>query len=81
MREFMEENETVEADLPQVCDMLRTKNAFGNHIGYRPWQRGESSTAVYWCLHTMSTVGPDDQLVHARACCAGRVCFHREAID
>jgi hypothetical protein len=80
MREFMEEEEVV-VELPEVCDMLRTKTAFGNHIGYRPWQKGESATAVYWCLQTMSTVGPDDQFVHAKSCCDGRVCFQHDRID
>jgi fatty-acid desaturase len=76
MREFMEEDEAaVERELPDVCEMLRTKNAFGNHIGYRPWQKGQSSTAVYWCLHTMATVGPDDHLAHPHTCCSGRRCF------
>jgi hypothetical protein len=80
MREFMEDDDDAVAavELPQVCDALRTKNAFGNHIGYRPWQKGESSTAVYWCLNTMSTAGPDDQLVHPRRCCCGRECFHHD---
>jgi hypothetical protein len=80
MREFMDEDEPPEAaDMPVVCEMLRTKNAFGNHVGYRPWQRGESTTAVYWCLHTMGTVGPDDQLVHPHSCCGQRVCFQRDS--
>jgi hypothetical protein len=80
MREFMEEDDQPsDRDLPQVCRMLRTKNAFGNHVGYRPWQRGESTTAVYWCLHTMGTVGPDDRLVHPHACCGGRSCFACES--
>jgi hypothetical protein len=79
MREFMDEEEPPdEIDLPVVCQMLRTKNAFGNHVGYRAWQRGESTTAVYWCLHTMGTVGPDDQLVHPHSCCGNRVCFERD---
>jgi hypothetical protein len=80
MREFMDEEDDVvaAADLPQVCDALRTKNAFGNHVGYRPWQKGESSTAVYWCLQTMSTTGPDEMYVHPRQCCSGRRCFRRE---
>lgn len=79
MREFMDEDEPPEdADMPVVCEMLRTKNAFGNHVGYRAWQRGESTTAVYWCLHTMGTVGPDDQLVHPHSCCGQRACFQRE---
>jgi hypothetical protein len=80
MREFMDEDEPPEdADMPVVCEMLRTKNAFGNHVGYRAWQRGESTTAVYWCLHTMGTVGPDDQLVHPHSCCGQRACFQRES--
>jgi hypothetical protein len=81
MREFMEEDDAGDIELPQVCQMLRTKNAFGNHVGYRPWQRGESTTAVYWCLHTMGTVGPDDRLVHPHACCQNRACFGRETDD
>lgn len=80
MREFMDEDEAVAEELPQVCDMLRTKNAFGNHVGYRPWQKGQSSTAVYWCLHTMTTIGPDEQYVHPHNCCCGRKCFQREEI-
>jgi hypothetical protein len=80
MREFMDEDEPPEdADMPVVCEMLRTKNAFGNHVGYRAWQRGESTTAVYWCLHTMGTVGPDDRLVHPHSCCGQRVCFQRDS--
>ena len=79
MREFMDEDDLPGAsELPQVCEMLRTKNAFGNHVGYRPWQRGESTTAVYWCLHTMGTVGPDDALVHPHTCCGHRDCFQRD---
>jgi hypothetical protein len=80
MREFMDEDDPPsESELPQVCHMLRTKNAFGNHVGYRPWQKGESSTAVYWCLHTMGTVGPDDALVHPHTCCGDRHCFEHDS--
>jgi hypothetical protein len=75
MREFMDEDDSSDIELPQVCQMLRTKNAFGNHVGYRPWQSGESTTAVYWCLRTMGTVGPDDRLVHPHTCCGTRACF------
>lgn len=34
-----------------------------------------SSTAHYWCVQTMRTIGPDDQLVTPDQCCAGRGCF------
>jgi hypothetical protein len=34
MREFMDEDEpAVKTELPSVCEMLRTKTPFGNHIG------------------------------------------------
>jgi hypothetical protein len=64
----------------QVCRMLRTKTAFGSFSGLHDdddigWQSGESTTAVYWCLGTMETAGPDDQFCHPSTCRAGRVCF------
>ena len=35
-------------------------------------------TAVYWCLRTMETWGPDDRLTEAGACRSGRVCFESD---
>ena len=66
------------ASIPLVCTFLRTKTAFGGHeIDDEPanWQSGESTTAVFWCLRTMATAGPDDQFAHPSACRAGRSCF------
>jgi hypothetical protein len=78
MREFMDEPEVETsnvAEAPEVCRYIRTKTAYGNASGYERWQRGHSSTAAYWCLQTMGTSGPDDQLVEPKHCCAGRTCF------
>jgi hypothetical protein len=62
--------------VPVVCRLLRTKVAFGTLIGHpMPWQTGASTTAVYWCLKTTETAGPDDGFAHPHACCAGRSCF------
>ena len=62
-----------------LCPCLRTKTAFGSFIGdYHPWQEGASSTAAYWCLRTMGSAGPDDQLAHPRWCRPGRVCFEHD---
>jgi hypothetical protein len=60
-----------------VCRMLRTKNSFASYGGIDdiPWQEGESSTAVFWCLGTMETAGPDDGYAHPTACRAGRTCY------
>jgi hypothetical protein len=65
---------------PVVCRLLRTKTAFGtlvtdNSLEPSPWQMGASTTAVYWCLSTMASAGPDDSLAHPHACCVGRECF------
>jgi hypothetical protein len=57
--------------------MLRTKMAFGLYEGddIEPWENGTSSTAVYWCVNTMETAGPDDQFVHPESCREGRQCY------
>ena len=64
------------------CRKLRTKRAFSLLVGEggeaRPWQRGEGSTAVYWCLRTMECAGPDGALVHAEECGPARPCYARE---
>jgi hypothetical protein len=64
--------------IPTVCQMLRTKTGFGNYDAgpdQVPWQFGESTTAAFWCLCTMSVAGPDDGLVHPHNCQSGRSCF------
>jgi hypothetical protein len=69
---------TVKPEMPTVCRMLRTKNAFtnfGDDTDVAPWQLGESPTAAYWCLKTMQHAGPDDGLAHPHECLAGRGCF------
>ena len=70
---------------PKVCCLLRTKTAFGSYMletddaddgaGGPSWQTGDSTTAVFWCLKTMDTCGPDDHFAHAKSCRAGRECF------
>ena len=64
-----------------VCAMLRTKTAFGTYVSgdeEMDWQDGSSSTAVFWCLKTMDTAGPDDGFAHPEACRSGRVCYRAD---
>lgn len=77
MSETIEVNDEVKAEEgAAVCRMLRTKTAFGTFRGnIYAWQSGRSTTAVYWCLRTMETVGPDDNYTHPHACREGRGCF------
>ena len=61
-----------------VCRMLRTKTAFGSYCcdgDEIPWESGESTTAVYWCLCTMETAGPDDLYAHPNSCRPTRTCY------
>jgi hypothetical protein len=60
---------------PTVCRLLRARGAYGRSADGSAWQSGDSSVEAYWCLATMEPVGPDDALVHAHACRAGRGCF------
>jgi hypothetical protein len=73
-----------------VCRLLRTKTAFGSYMletddgsiegntGDPAWQNGDSTTAVFWCLKTMDTCGPDDDFAHAKSCRPGRECFRAD---
>jgi hypothetical protein len=74
---------------PKVCCLLRTKTAFGSYMletddaddgagGPPSWQDGNSTTAVFWCLKTMDTCGPDDAFAHAKSCRPGRECFRSD---
>lgn len=62
--------------------MLRTKSYFSRYEQEdgteRDWASGESTTAAYWCLSTMASVGPDDAFAHPAECCEGRLCFKPE---
>jgi hypothetical protein len=71
---------TLNEQVPNVCTLLRTKTAFGSFQGTDapPWQAGASTTAVFWCLATMTTTGPDDRYCHPHECHEGRHCFHRD---
>ena len=60
--------------LPVVCRLLRTKSSFGSEQ-HASWQRGDSSTDVFWCLNTMEAFGPDDGFAHPHECTGGRACF------
>jgi len=66
---------------PTICNLLRTKTAFGGYqLDDQPanWQSGESTTAVFWCLRTMGSAGPDEGFAHPSVCRAGRSCFRAD---
>jgi len=63
------------SDSPRLCDYLRAKVTGAPHNDKRALVAiARDSTAIYWCLLTMSPAGPDDGLVHADRCGPGRAC-------
>ncbi|GJM34842.1 MAG: hypothetical protein DHS20C18_38430 [Saprospiraceae bacterium] len=61
----------------KYCRYLRAKNAFGTlEGGGQPFLDVDPGTTTYWCLCTMSPVGPDDSHAHISTCNNGeRPCF------
>ena len=76
MRAFMDDPEEPAVGVA-ACRLLRCKTSFGATHGYSDWRSG-SASAGYWCLGTMQTAGPDDDLVHPDRCRPGRGCFRPE---
>jgi hypothetical protein len=60
-----------------LCRCLKTKMLYVAGRESAPLERA-SSTAQYWCLETMSQVGPDDALVAPDHCRRGRECYRAE---
>lgn len=73
----MKELAPPEAPPRAPCASLRTKMIYVAGRARAPLDR-ESSTACYWCLHTMSPVGPDDGPVRPRSCTAARGCYRAD---
>lgn len=64
----------------RVCRLLRTKGAFGAVVE-NEWSGEADTSAVFWCLHTMESFGPDEQAVHGAECLPGRRCWQRPDDD
>ena len=65
-----------ELPAPPECACIRTKMQYVMPEG--SWGR-HSSTAQFWCLQTMTSIGPDERPVHPETCHRGRTCFEEEA--
>jgi hypothetical protein len=41
-----------------------------------PSDHGDYDNTIYWCLRSMKSFGPDDEMVNREACCdASRTCY------
>jgi len=69
-------------DSDHVCMYLRAKVSTAPHGDRRAlWALRDEASTIYWCLLTMAPYGPDDGLVHATDCCAGRACARTSSRD
>jgi hypothetical protein len=60
-----------------VCRRLRTKMYYvlgREHVNLRV----SSPTAQYWCSHTATVMGPDDEPCSPESCQPDRTCFETE---
>jgi hypothetical protein len=58
-----------------LCAAIRTKGFYV--FTEEPPPPVETDTAVWWCVKTATSIGPDGDCVHARCCEASRPCFVR----
>ncbi len=63
------------------CRCLRTKKMYTHGFDAVKLAAADSSTAVYWCIETQTTVGPDDDHVGPERCNEARRCFESDLSD
>ncbi len=60
-----------------ICKCLRSKGFYLTGPGDADLVEF-SPTSAYWCLHTVTILGPDDILCSPEMCRSGRSCFETE---
>lgn len=58
------------------CRHLRHKGMYVYTDGMSRESHGDYDNTIYWCLKTMKSFGPDDDIVDHEGCCNGaRSCY------
>ncbi|MBX6312186.1 MAG: hypothetical protein IRY99_04600 [Isosphaeraceae bacterium] len=77
MSDASSENDLPVVDLSSPCRHLRSKGMYvytDSSMGHDPY--GDDDTTAYWCLRSMTSFGPDDEVVGRSACCnPSRSCY------
>jgi len=59
-----------------ICRHLRSKGMYVYTAGVDMGFDHDYDNTIYWCLKTMKSFGPDDEMVEKAACCSdGRSCY------
>ena len=62
------------SDHHDICRHLRTKRYYYGAPDEVLETADQSTTAQFWCLRTMRSIGPDEATVSASSCRRGRAC-------
>lgn len=72
------EHKTTPTTSPNVrrCAYLATKTDYYRDPDEKlPFDPGAGNTAVYWCMHTQTSLGPDEDHCHLQDCTPNRRCY------
>lgn len=58
-----------------LCHYFRTKTSYMPSLNQEEFIIDASSTGCYWCLRTMTGVGPDNYFVALETCKPDRTCY------
>lgn len=59
----------------EPCRHLRHKGMYVYTDGLSGGSHGDYDNTIFWCLKTMKSFGPDDDIVDREGCCqSGRAC-------
>ena len=65
-----------EAPQGPICRHLRSKGMYVYTDGVDMGFDHDYDNTIYWCLKTMKSFGPDDEMVEKSACCSSdRACY------
>ena len=57
----------------EICRCLRWKGLF---VGVEPDPTvPPSNDRLFWCMHTQTCIGPDNQIAEPENCTTGRACY------
>lgn len=62
-------------NLSSDCENIRTKMSYIDINEEDNWRSESSCTYQYWCLRTMNSTGPDNNLVSPATCNLSRNCY------
>jgi hypothetical protein len=74
--EDTQDSNPVEEATGPMCRHLRSKGMYVYTDGVDMGFDHDYDNTIFWCLKTMKSFGPDDEMVERESCCRpGRACY------